>query len=87
MALAIFGITEVPTDGADFDSPDFPYAAAEEGKATPGTAAAAIVPSYEPPSPPQAGNPAVEPEPSPEAEPVAAEEAKKKEEDEIDGLD
>lgn len=46
IGCAIFGITEVSTDGIHFDaSADFAYTNAEEGTAAPGTAAPVAAPS------------------------------------------
>ena len=54
LGCAIFGITEVPTDGVEFDVSDFAYTNAEEGKATPGTTTS---PVYVPPPPEQQQQP------------------------------
>ena len=50
LGCAIFGITEVPTNGVEFDPADFAYTNAEEGTAPPTTAAA--TPIYVPPPEP-----------------------------------
>jgi len=55
IGCAIFGVTEVSTDGIDFETGDFAYQNAEEGKA-PGTGTseatpAASQPVYVPPPP------------------------------------
>lgn len=83
IGCAIFGVTEVSTDGIDFETGDFPYQNAEEGKmptaaagAAPPAAAAAAAPAYVPPPPQPEPTPPVavtEPEPvvsQPENEPT-----------------
>ena len=66
LGCAIFGITEIPTDGVDFDASDFAYANAEAGTAPPQASATATAPS-EPSSSSQPVYIPPPPEPSPTA--------------------
>lgn len=52
LGCAIFGITEVPTDGLEFSSAEgFNYSKAEEGNAPAGQTSVPISPVYIPPPP------------------------------------